>query len=146
MFTNNIKIFFLSIAVFYSCSAAKNNNRQIEKEIFKGKFTDDYSIRYTINDTLFLQEPGVRYRILLWNTTKQYIIAKNGAHNPTEKNLYTRIDYMKFTGMEPYHWGFCYTSYKAASKKEALLTIPADRLQPKKGCNGFPYSRMKRIE
>ena len=146
MFINYIKIFFLFIAVFYSCTAAKNNNRQIEKEIIKGKFTDDYSIRYTINDTLFLQEPGVRYRILLWNTTEQYIIAKNGAQNPTEKNLYTRIDYMKFTGMEPYQWGFCYTSYKAASKKEAIQTIPADRLHPKKGCNGYPFSRMKRIE
>ncbi|QKJ31726.1 hypothetical protein HQ865_18785 [Mucilaginibacter mali] len=107
-----------------------------------GSFTDDYGIRYIISDTLWLQLPRTRFHIIRWNLAQQYLIARNDAHNPGEGGLYTRIDFMRFTGMEPWNWGYCLTAYNAKSDAEAEATAAADREHPKKGCNGFPFSRM----
>lgn len=107
-------------------------------------FVDDYNIKYTINDTLWWQQPSTKYHILRWNKEKEYLIAQNDANNPSEKGLYTRIDYMKFSGMGSFTWGFCLTTYNAASDSIAEFgPIKADRINPRKGCNGFPFSRMK---
>jgi hypothetical protein len=114
--------------------------------IFKGDFKDDYEIRYTISDSLWFQHPAAKYHILKWNTKEQYIIARNDTGNPTEKGLYTRIDYLLLQNMGKWSWGFCLTVYDARSESDAESSIPADRQNPKKGCNGFPFSRMNQIE
>ncbi len=111
---------------------------------FYGDFTDDYGIRYSISDTAWLQHPRIKYHILYWNKKEQYLIAKNDQGNPSEPGLYTRIDYMTFQNMEPFEWGFCLTVYNANTKKEAVTKAIADRQNPKIGCGGFPFSRMKR--
>lgn len=111
-----------------------------------GNFKDDYDIRYTITDTLWTQHPGIKYHVIRWDTAVQYVIAKNDAANPSEKNLYSRIDYIYFTNMEPFKWGFCLTVYNAASDSIATNSASADRQHPRKGCNGYPFSRMKRTE
>ncbi|MBO9659792.1 MAG: hypothetical protein J7527_13300 [Chitinophagaceae bacterium] len=110
----------------------------------KGEFVDDYDIRYTVTDSLFTQHPQARYHILKWNLKEQYFIARNDTSNPSEKGLYSRIDYMYFQNMEPWHWGFCLTVYNAASDSLAEIQAVADRKNPRKGCNGYPFSRMKR--
>jgi hypothetical protein len=112
----------------------------------KGEFQDDYGIRYTITDSLWWQQPRARYHIIKWNTAEQYLIARNDDKNPTEAGLYTRIDYMPFSNMEPYRWGFCLTVYNAKTDSLAEVTAKADRLNPRKGCGGYPFSRMKRVE
>ena len=76
----------------------------------------------------------------------QYLVAKNDSANKEDANKYTRIDYMTFTGMEPYNWGFCLTVYDAETDEIAEKTAYVDRKNPKKGCNGYPFSRMKKIE
>ncbi len=114
--------------------------------IFKGDFKDDYDIRYTISDSLWLQYPAAKYHILKWNTREEYIIARNDSKNPSEKDLYTRIDYMLLNNMGKWTWGFCLTVYDATSETSAERSNPADRQNPKKGCNGFPFSRMRQIE
>jgi hypothetical protein len=53
---------------------------------------------------------------------------------------------MPFQNMETFHWGFCLTVYNAATHTEAETKAQADRQNPKKGCGGFPFSRMKRVE
>ncbi len=111
---------------------------------FLGSFTDDYKIRYTITKSTFVQHPGVTYRLLLYNEKEQYFIARNDTANISDGGLYTRIDIMRFTNMEPWEWGFCLTAYKANSMEEAINTAPADRANPLKGCGGYPFSRMKR--
>jgi hypothetical protein len=111
-----------------------------------GNFVDDYGIRYTIHDSLWLQHPSAAYHILKWNTKEQYIIAKNGDKNPGDRGLYTRIDYMSFNNMEPFLWGFCLSVFNAKTDSIAEATGHADRQNPKKGCNGFPFSRMKRVK
>ncbi|MBW0177792.1 hypothetical protein [Sediminibacterium sp.] len=109
--------------------------------------SDDYGIRYTISDSLWIQHPSSRYHILRWDKEKQYIIAKNDAQNKSDAGLYTRIDYMKFAGMEPYTWGFCLSVYNAVSDSIAEFgPNKTDRSNPRKGCNGFPFSRMKKSE
>lgn len=139
-------IFFVAVIILAcACHSSKKITGDPVPEKFKGVFKDDYSIRYRISDTLFLQEPDVRYHILKWNQKEQYIITKNDEHNPSEAGLYTRIDYMLFKNMEPYTWGFCLTEYKAASAADAEKAAAADRSNPKKGCGGFPFSRLKRV-
>lgn len=116
------------------------------KNLILGNFMDDYEIRYSINDSLWTQFPKAKYHIIKWNAEKQYIIAQNDANNPSDKNLYTRIDYMTFANMAPYEWGFCLTAYDAQTSADAEAVEKADRTNPRKGCNGFPFSRMKRVE
>jgi hypothetical protein len=110
----------------------------------KGNFKDDYGISYTITDSLWIQHPKAKYHILNWNIKEQYLIARNDQQNVSEKGLYTRIDFMKLNQMEPWAWGFCLSVYDAASRLEAEKNKQADRQNPKKGCSGFPFSRMKR--
>jgi hypothetical protein len=109
-----------------------------------GNFTDDYGINYQINDSLWVQNSTMKFHIIKWNPEKQYLIAKNDANNKSDSNKYTRIDYMTFSGMEPYLWGFCLTAYNAETDEIAEKTAYADRQIPKKGCNGYPFSRMKK--
>lgn len=110
----------------------------------KGSFTDDYNIKYTVTDSLWFQKPNAKYQILEHNAGKQYLLVRNDDSNASEGGLYSRIDYMLFQNMAPYSWGFCLTSYDAKTPDEARMKAVADRSNPKKGCNGFPFSRMKK--
>ena len=113
--------------------------------VLPASFTDDYGIQYTISTSLWLQHPSSRYHILKWNKEQQYIITKNDVQNKTDAGLFTRIDYMNFSGMEPYTWGFCLSVYNAATDSIAEFgPNKTDRTNPRKGCNGFPFSRMKK--
>lgn len=109
-----------------------------------GNFSDDYKIRYTITPTTFTQHPGVQYNLISYNKKEQYFIAQNDKGNTTDAGLFTRIDIMHFSNMAPWGWGFCLTAYKAPNRQAAIQTAAADRSNPKKGCGGFPFSRMKR--
>ena len=135
-------IIFILAIIGISCNTAKLNRQSVPAN-FKGSFIDDYGIAYTINDSFFIQHPKIKYRILQWNAAGRFIIAQNDTANPSDKNLHTRIDYLLFENMQPFTWGFCYTAYNATSAKAAIRTASADRNNPKKGCNGYPFSRLK---
>ena len=138
-------IFFLSTFLF-DHAAPKRRHHDKAPEMFTGKFTDDYGIKYTITDSVWTQLPRTKYHIIKWNAKEQYIVAKNDAANLGEGGLYTRIDYMELNNMEPWKWGFCLSVYDAPTNVIAETTAKADRQNPKKGCNGFPFSRMKRVK
>ena len=112
----------------------------------KGNFMDDYGIRYVINDTLWIQKPNIKYHIISCNVGEQYLLLRNDKKNPSEPGLFTRIDFMNFNNMAPFLWGFCLTTYDAKTIEEAKTKAIADKANPRKGCNGFPFSRMKRID
>jgi hypothetical protein len=139
----------LSICVA-ACHAGKGNSIKYQALTLKaaagltGNFIDDYGITYTITDSVFTQAPGIRYRIIRWDTTQQFCIAYIQPKEPTDSILYTRIDYMRFTGMAPWLWGYCFTTYTAKNEAEAVTHPAANRQNPRKGCNGYPFSRMKR--
>lgn len=114
--------------------------------LLRGDFTDDYRGKFTISDTLWFQRPRNRFRIVSWHVDEQYLIAQNASDDPTAPNLWTRIDWMRLPAMQPFEWGFCLTAYQAVSAKAAAATPPADRANPRTGCNGFPFTRMQRAD
>jgi len=138
-------IFFAIISLFVTCHPLRHQSTPDLPSWIKGQFIDDYGISYSVSDTLFTQHPSALYHIIEWNNAEQYLLVKNDAGNPTEKGLYSRIDYMKFMGMEPFTWGFCLTVYNAPDIASAKKASPAKRTEPKTGCNGFPFSRMKKV-
>lgn len=133
-----------------ACMAGKTKSVRYQALTLKappeltGSFTDDYGITYTLTDSLFIQAPGIRYHIIRWDTASQFFIAYQVPKKTPDSLVYTRVDYMRFTNMQPWIWGYCFTTYTAKNEAEALNYPEADRKNPKKGCNGYPFSRMKR--
>ena len=121
------KAFIIGAILFALCrqqafSQSTDNIGHVKESLpafLKGTFEDDYRERYTINDTLWVQHPGAKYHIISWDTTEQYLLVQNDKANKTNGGLFTRIDYMNFTGMEPYLWGFCLTIYNANTLEKA---------------------------
>ena len=109
-----------------------------------GDFKDDHGNRFTITPQAWLQHPGTRYHVVRWETEAQYLLAQNDSANASDGGLWTRIDWMEFSEMAPYHWGFCLSAYAAPTAAEAEATAIAERESPRTGCNGFPFSRMRR--
>jgi len=148
-----LKAFIIGTTLFILCKQqafcqSADTTHHVNKTLpalLKGTFGDDYGIRYTINDTLWLQHPNTKYHIIICDTIEQYLLVQNDTANKTDGGLFTRIDYMNFTGMEPFRWGFCLTIYNANTLEKAKATIIADRRNPKIGCSGFPFSRMKKM-
>lgn len=109
-----------------------------------GDFEDDYGGRHTVSMIEWTQHPRAKYRIVAWHPEAQFLIARNDAGNPSDAGLWTRIDWLRLSGMPPYDWAFCFSAYKAASAAAAESTTVARRDTPRTGCGGHPFSRMKR--
>ena len=108
-----------------------------------GRFVDDYGNAFEITAQRFDQLPRGRFHIAEWNVGERYFLARNDPANPRDGGRWTRIDWMSFSGMAPYQWGFCLTAYRAETQQAARATPPPNRESPRTGCNGFPFSRMK---
>ncbi|MEO7358888.1 MAG: hypothetical protein ABI120_01075 [Gemmatimonadaceae bacterium] len=109
-----------------------------------GDFEDDYGARFSITAQEFFQRSRNHFHIVRWNVRDQYFIAQNDSLNPSDPNKWTRIDWVPLSGMAPFEWAFCFSAYKAPTRAEAEATSTARRETLKTGCNGFPFSRMKR--
>lgn len=108
-----------------------------------GTFTDDYDERYEITLQEWVQLPHGRFHIVRWDVAGQYLIAHNDPGNPSDGDLWSRIDWIELPGMPPYTWAYCYSSYQAPSAAVAETVSVANRAVPRTGCNGFPFSRMR---
>lgn len=111
-----------------------------------GEFDDDYSGHFSVSPNAFRQGAKTVYDVVEWNVAGQYLIAQNAATNARDAGTWTRIDWMPLSDMPPYAWAFCLSAYKAATREAAIATRVANRAMPRTGCNGFPFSRMKRAE
>lgn len=109
-----------------------------------GAFEDDYGIRYSISQQAWTQHPLSTYHITQWHADAQYLIAQNDADNPSDGGLWTRIDWIRLSEMPPYEWAFCLSVYDAPTAAEAEAANIVQRDTPRTGCNGYPFSRMKR--
>lgn len=143
------QVIFIAVLWLFlsSCSTTAKTNQQTVKQIptaLLGNFTDDYGSSYTITGKIWMHGTKAKYHLLQYNKAENYFIAKNDEANTSDGGLYSRIDIMYFEKMEPWHWGYCLTVYKANTIQEAINTAAADRINPRKGCNGYPFSRMKR--
>lgn len=117
-----------------------------DKLNIKGNFEDDYGSKYNISETLWQQYPSAKYHIIKHNEAEQYLIARNDDNNKSEPGLFTRIDYVILDNMLPYKWAFCLSVFDAKDLVTAENGYKANKENPRKGCNGFPFSRMKLVE
>jgi hypothetical protein len=143
------KLFVLLIAGLFlvQCNTTRKAELRSLQQIpatILGDFTDDYNIRYTISNNLWFQHPNAKYHLLRYDSAGEFFIARNDSKNSSDPGLYSRIDIMHFKNMEPWRWGFCLTGFNAKSVEEAITVKAPDRANPKKGCGGYPFSRMKR--
>ncbi len=109
-----------------------------------GDFVDDYGIAYAISPAEWFQRPQARYRIVRVDTVAGYLIAQNGEKNPSERGLWSRIDWVKLPSMAPFEWAFCLSAFGAVTQEAAEAVTLARRETPRTGCNGHPFSRMRR--
>jgi hypothetical protein len=135
---------FIALLLIITASGCSPSTENLP-DYMKGRFQDDYGIQYEITEELWFQKPNARFHIEKLDIEKQYLIARNDTTNPSEPGLYTRFDWMKFENMQTYEWGFCMTTYNAATIQEAKEMPAPDRTNPKEGCNGFPFSRMQEV-
>lgn len=138
-------VFVLPFMVFSNSSKEPVRKGGAIPAYLVGRFEDDYGITYTISEKLFLQEPNWRYHIIKYDSAVNFFIVQNDKRNPYEPGKYSRIDIVPLSNMKPYQFGYCLTTYDARTADEAEKAAKADRNNLKKGCGGFPFSRMKRI-
>ena len=125
-------------------SKIQGNKLKDIPEALLGSFKDDYGSSYTITGKQWTQDKKITYHLLLYNKQENYFIARNDSGNPGDSSLFTRIDIIFFEKMEPWRWGYCLTAFKAPTMQDAIKTPSADKTNPRMGCNGFPFSRMKK--
>lgn len=126
------------------CASPRRAPVPVPVPMVLGEFEDDYGGSYSISSEEWRHGSKARYRIAYWRPEQQYLIAQNDSGKPTERGLWSRVDWMPLPGMLPYTWGFCMTAYAAPTAAAAESTPAARREVPRTGCNGFPFSRMKR--
>ena len=138
------------LAGFALCGAVSQQPQQTPGErwppaaLVLGTFDDDYGSRHVVTREVWMHGKSARYEVVRWNAKEQYLIAHNAATNPSEAGLWSRIDWMPLENMPPFTWAFCMSAYKAKTFEEAEQTTIAKRDAPKTGCNGFPFTRMKK--
>ena len=114
----------LWLVLICALAGCASKNATLNKEghvpsLLLGNYQDDYGIEYTIEETLWHQHPDARYHIVQWFPEDQYVIAQNDTANAHDGGLWTRIDWLELSGMEPFKWAFCMSAYNASSAEEA---------------------------
>ena len=109
-----------------------------------GRFIDDYGIPHVITDSTWELGARDRYLIVSSNDALRYLVARNDAGNRSDAGKWTRIDWIPLSDMAPYEWAFCLIEYKADTREQAEAASSANPAHPRTGCNGFPFSRMRR--
>ncbi len=105
---------------------------------------DDYGIVYTITPSTWTQRPNARHHIAQWTPEARSLLAQNDAANPTDGVPSTRIDRTPPEGMAPYEWAFRLSVYDAPVPEAARVSGKVNPETPRTGCNGYPFSRMRR--
>tara|TARA_R110000868_G_scaffold410693_1_gene699763 strand:- start:3103 stop:3540 length:438 start_codon:yes stop_codon:yes gene_type:complete len=140
-------IIVTSLFLLATCNSPKQEMDSLKiPEFLLGEFIDDYGVKYSISDSILTMEGHTKLHILEWNLEEKYFVGQNDSLNPYDPLLFTRIDWMKFENMLPFEWGFCMSAYNAPSLDSAKVASSADRENPKTGCGGYPFSRMKRTK
>ncbi|MEM6285629.1 MAG: hypothetical protein AAF845_00595 [Bacteroidota bacterium] len=110
-----------------------------------GTFEDDYGSTYAITEAAWTHVGYARYHVVRWRPEAGYLVAQNDAGNPADGGRWTRIDWVRLDGMAPYTWAFCLSAYDAPTAAAAESTRVARPEAPRTGCNGYPFSRMRRV-
>lgn len=131
--------------VFFFCASPIPEKVSSISEFMRGNFEDDYRVTYSVSDSVFKMEEHTKIHIVEWNLEEQFFLGQNDSSNIYDPLLYSRIDWMKFENMGEFEWGFCMSAYNEISLDSARAVSVVNREDPKTGCNGYPFSRMKRL-
>ncbi|MEM6397146.1 MAG: hypothetical protein AAF741_12425 [Bacteroidota bacterium] len=129
-----------------TCATASKLKQVSLPEFLIGEFEDDYGVRYRVDNELIRLLPNDTYHIIGINKNKEYLILQNDSLNAFAPSLFSRIDYERLNDMHPYEWAFCFSNYDEPSVKDAVKNTNTQKSDLMTGCNGFPFSRMKRLE
>ena len=112
-----------------------------------GHFVDDYGIPYSITRDAWVQGRAGRYTVVEWDPEARWALLRSGSASASGSEVWTRIDWVELGGPgQEYPWAYCYGAYDQPDA-EAARSAPASRRDsPRTGCNGFPFSRMKRAD
>jgi len=127
-----------------SCAPLPTDEPDTLPPFMMGAFEDDYGVQYHIDNKVFQMLPNDQFYILRVNQEAGFIILQNDSLNSFAPSLFTRIDYQRLTQMAPYEWAFCFSSFEAVSVAHAIDSVNTQKTDLMKGCNGYPFSRMKR--
>lgn len=132
------------LSVLSATGAQDRTGESTVPQALLGEFVDDYGVRYVVSEEHWRQGEYARYAIAEWNAEERFLIGRNDAENRTDAGLWTRIDWVLLEPGTDFEWAFCYAVYDAESAEAARTRSPSDREAPRTGCNGFPFSRMRR--
>ncbi len=147
--TRVLLLMAMAIAITGCVSTSRSAARSVSStapSLVVGTFEDDHGGRHTVSTTEWWQGSRTRYHIVMWDTAQRFLIAQNDTANQFDAGKWTRIDWVPLVGMEPYKWAFCFSAYNAPTRSAAEETTIARPEAPEVGCNGYPFSRMKRVE
>lgn len=131
----------LGAVLLAGCHTANTRQSPVPSALL-GAFTDDYGTSYRISPTEFA-EGRSRYRVVEWNTAGQFLLAQNADSNRTDGGRWSRFDWLLFTDQGAYRWGYCHSAWRAPSLDSARSTAVVQRAEPRRGCNGHPFTRMR---
>ena len=134
----------LLILLNISCATTPKSNNNSLPAFLIGEFEDDDGVQYQIDQQAFRLLPDDKFHIISVNKADGFLILQNDSLNTYAPSLFTRIDYQKLEDMKPYEWAFCFSSFKEASIKDATNRVNTQKTDLMTGCNGFPFSRMKK--
>lgn len=134
----------LLILLNISCATTPTSNNNSLPAFLIGEFEDDYGVHYQIDQQVFRLLPDDKFHIISVNKADGFLILQNDSLNTYAPSLFTRIDYQKLKNMEPYEWAFCFSSFEEVSVKDATSKVNTQTTDLMTGCNGFPFSRMKK--
>lgn len=120
-----------------------------------GSYLDQYGGPHTITASAWLSGPSL-FHLLDFSNDETWAVARNDCANAYFPGLYSRFEWLVVEGGEGGAAGaagaggaaaagstyFCQIGYDEASQVAARQLPPADRANLKKGCNGFPWSRL----
>lgn len=127
-----------------SCATRSKYGHKPLPAFLIGEFEDDYGVHYQIDQQVFRLLPNDKFHIISVNKADGFLILQNDSLNTYAPSLFTRIDYQKLKNMEPYEWAFCFSSFEEVSVKDATSKVNTQTTDLMTGCNGFPFSRMKK--
>ncbi len=116
---------------------------QTPPEGLLGQFEDDYGSRWRIGDSLVEQLPRATYHVTEWHAVARFLVARADAANPGQPGRWIRLDWMPLSGMAPWEWGVCLTTWDAPDAATARAAPPANRAVPRTGCGGNPFTRLR---
>lgn len=111
----------------------------------RGTFVDDYGTRHTVDESLWVYGLRNRYHVVEWSPASRFMVAQNDSVNASDGGRFTRIDWVILPNGDDWEWAFCLATWDAPSARAARAVTLADTTNPRSGCGGYPFTRMRRV-